>query len=190
VQYGKIIVDADLCNKLGDSAKYPYLRILLPLLADMVYIHRIVYDEIMMSAQVKAQIHDLISEGFMKIVDESDLDAAEAIVYKSTWTLLARRMMNPNNPRKNKGEVASLSFAKTRSIPIFATDEMNLQPIIDAVLNTGMNDIKCLRIIDLVKKIKAGEFPSLARKDAKVIWRMAEKKKEHFDQDVWPLENK
>jgi len=125
VHYGEIIVDADLCNKLGDSAKYPYLRIVFPLLADMVYIHRIVYDEIMMSAQVKEQIHSLISEGLMRIVDESDLDTAESMVYTSTWELLAKRMMNPDKPRKNRGEVASLSFAKTRSIPIFATTDRN-----------------------------------------------------------------
>ena len=81
MHYGEIIVDADLCNKLGDSAKYPYLRIVFPLLADMVYIHRIVYDEIMMSAQVKEQIHSLISEGLMRIVDESDLDTTESMVY-------------------------------------------------------------------------------------------------------------
>lgn len=190
MHYGEIIVDADLCNKLGDSAKYPYLRIVFPLLADMVYIHRIVYDEIMMSAQVKEQIHSLISEGLMRIVDKSDLDTAESMVYTSTWELLAKRMMNPDKPRKNRGEVASLSFAKTRSIPIFATDEMDLQPIIDAVLNTGIHDITCVRIIDLVKQIKAGDFPSLGRKDAKLIWLIAGKKKEHFDQDVWPLEDK
>ncbi|TAH48876.1 MAG: hypothetical protein EWM51_10640 [Treponema sp.] len=125
----------------------------------------------------------------MQIVDKSDLDVAESIVYKATWTLLANRMMNPDKPGKNRGEVASLSFAKTRFIPIFATDEMDLQPIIDSVLNTGVDDITCLRIIDLVKQIKAGDFPSLGRSDAKLIWMIAGKKKEYFDKDVWPLEN-
>ena len=91
---------------------------MFPLLADTVYIHRLVYDEIMMSAQVKEQIHDLISEGIMQIVDDDDLDTAESMVYTSTWELLAKRMMNPDKPRKNRGEVASLSLAKTRSIPI------------------------------------------------------------------------
>ncbi|MBN2569850.1 MAG: hypothetical protein JXB42_10520 [Deltaproteobacteria bacterium] len=145
------------------------------------------YDEIMLSKIVKDQINDLIAQGKMKIVDDSSLDDIERLIFSSTQKLLAQRMMDPREPRKNRGEVASLSFAKIRSIPIFATDEMNLQPIIDAVLNTGFCDITCLRIIDIVKQIKEGDFPSLERKDAKLIWRIAGKKKEHFDTDVWPL---
>jgi hypothetical protein len=146
-----------------------------------------VYDEIMMSKIVKDQINDLIAEKKMMIVEDSSLDATERKLFSSTWSLLAQRMMNPQEPRKNRGEVASLSFAKARSIPIFATDEMNLQPIIDSALNTGICDITCLRIVDIVKLIKQGGYPSLTRKDAKLIWLIAGKKKEVFDTDVWPV---
>lgn len=160
---------------------------LFPLLAEKIYIHQIVYDEIMMSQNVKNQINLLISEQKMFIVKETCLNKTEQQVYNQTWNLLAQRMMNPKQPRKNRGEVASLSFAKTKSIPIFATDEMDLQPIIDAILNTGIDDIKCLRIIDIIKQIKNNEFPTLKRKDARLIWLIARKKKEIFDNEIWPL---
>lgn len=42
-----IIIDADFCIKLGASPKYRYLEKVLTELADKVYIHRIVYDEIL-----------------------------------------------------------------------------------------------------------------------------------------------
>lgn len=187
MHYREIIVDADLCNKLGASTKYPYLQILFPLLADSVVIHRVVYDEIMQSQSAKDQIHRLIAEGLMSIVDETGLSETECLLYESTWQLLARRMMNPKQPRKNRGEVCSLAFAKTKAIPIFATDEMNLQPIIDGVLNAGMDNISCLRIIHIVEQIKAGEFPLLGRKEAKQIWVIAGKQKSIFDAEIWPV---
>lgn len=187
MHYREIIVDADLCNKLGASTKYPYLRILFPLLADSIVIHRVVYDEIMQSQSTKEQINGLIDEGLMSIVDKNVLSDVERQLYDSTWQLLASRMMNPKEPRKNKGEVSSLAFAKTRSIPIFATDEMDLQPIIDKVLNAGMDKISCLRVIHIVEQIKAGDFPSLGRREAKQIWIIAGKQKTVFDTDIWPI---
>ena len=42
----RIIVDADFCIKIGASPKYRYLERILPELAEKVYIHKKVYDEI------------------------------------------------------------------------------------------------------------------------------------------------
>ena len=97
-------------------------------------------------------------------------------------------MMNPNRPRKNQGEICSLAIAKTKSIPYFATDEKKLQPIIDKALNTGMNDIICVRIEDVVQKIKSGELSAFKRKEAKVLWRLAGKRTDIFDRNIWPVQ--
>ncbi|MDD3904417.1 MAG: hypothetical protein WC136_07195, partial [Sphaerochaeta sp.] len=70
---------------------------------------------------------------------------------------------------------------------IFATDEKNLQTIIDSVLNAGMQKITCLRIEDIVKQIKEGQFCTLGRKDAKLIWAISGKKTEVFNSVIWPL---
>lgn len=187
LHYQQIIVDADLCNKLGDSNTYPYLCILLPLIADKIFIHQIVYDEILQSKSTKEQIERLITDRCMFIVDELSLSPSEMQVYTATYCLLESRMMDPRFPRKNRGEVCSLAYAKTKSIPIFATDEKNLQTIIDSVLNAGMQKITCLRIEDIVKQIKEGQFCTLGRKDAKLIWAISGKKTEVFNSVIWPL---
>ena len=69
---------------------------------------------------------------------------------------------------------------------MFATDEKNLQPIIDKQLNTGMDDITCIRIVDIITKAKDGEI-ELPRKIAKALWLVAGKKKEVFDNKIWPV---
>ena len=183
-----IIVDADFCIKVGASPKYRYLERVLPELAEKVYIHKIVYDEVMVPVCAKEQIDSLIKQGILEIMDESKLAPLEKKVYEGTYCLLARIMMNPNRPRKNQGEICSLAIAKTKSIPYFATDEKKLQPIIDKALNTGMNDIIRVRIEDVVQKIKSGELSAFKRKEAKVLWRLAGKRTDIFDRNIWPVQ--
>ncbi len=187
MHYQQIIVDADLCIKIGGSEKFPFLYDILPLLADKSLIHRVVYDEIRMPQSAKNQVDSLIKKGKMEIVDDASLSPMERSFYAATFKTLAEVMVNPALPNKNKGEICSLSYAKTKSIPIFATDERDLQPIIDSRLNTGIDDIKCLRIIDLVALFKSGAVPGISRKKAKVLWAISNKNKDTFDNEVWPV---
>lgn len=183
-----IIVDADFCIKVGASPKYRYLEIILPELAEKVFIHKNVYDEIMVPACAKEQIDSLINQGRLQILDENSLEPLEKVVYQGTYQSLATVMINPKRPKKNQGETSSLAMAKTKSIPYFATDEMELQPIIDKILNTGLdNAITCLRIEDVILKIKSGELEGFKRKEAKVLWRLAGKRTDIFDQDIWAV---
>ena len=94
-------------------------------------------------------------------------------------------MINPKRERKNRGEVSSLAMAKTKSITYFGTDEKDLQLIIDEKLNNGMDDIYCIRIIDIIYMIKNGELEGLKRKDAKMLWRLSGKSVERFDREIW-----
>ncbi|MBP3041495.1 hypothetical protein J9303_18790 [Bacillaceae bacterium Marseille-Q3522] len=102
------------------------------------------------------------------------------------YNQLAAVMIDPRRPNKNKGETCSRAYAKVKSIPIFATDERNLQPIIDSQLNTGLNNIHCLRIVDIVNMAK-NEDIHLPRKIAKAIWVISGKNKSDFDRSVWPI---
>ena len=182
-----IIVDADFCIKVGASPKYRYLERVLTELADKVYIHKIVYDEIMFPACAKEQIDSLRKQGIIEILDENSLNPIENLVYKGVYQSLEKVMINPKRPRKNQGETCSLAMAKTKSIPYFATDEMDLQPIIDCILNTGMDNIYCIRIEDIIRKIKSGELEGFKRKEAKVLWRLAGKSTDSFDDRIWPV---
>ncbi len=183
-----IIVDADFCIKVGTSPKYRYLEKVLTELADKVYIHKVVYDEVIAPACAKEQIDTLIEQGKVEKVDETTLSPLEKVVYEGAYQELEKVMINPKKPKKNLGETCSLAMAKTKSIPYFATDEADLQPIIDKILNTGMGeDITCIRIEDVIKRIQSGEMEGFKRKEAKVLWRLAGKRTDIFDRNIWPL---
>ena len=182
----EIIVDADFCIKVGASAKYRYLERVLPALADKVYIHKTAYDEVIIPASAKEQLDSLKTQGVLEVLDENGLNPFEKSLYQDTYNSLADVMISPNNPRKNRGETCSLAMAKTRSIPYFVTDERNLQPIIDWKLNTGMNDIMCVRIEDVIKRIKSGELEGFSRSEAKIMWRLSGKDTSIFDSRIWP----
>lgn len=183
-----ILVDADFCIKLGGSAKYPYLLKIMPLIAEKIYIHEIVYDEILSPRSAKEQVDELIERGYMEIFYPSQLDEVKFNLYQRTYELLGKVMLNPRTPKKNNGETHSLSAAKTLQIPYFYTDEKNLQPIIDRLLNTGITDnISCIRIRDLICDIREEGIEGITRKDAKIIWVLAGYNKHQFDSDVWPL---
>ena len=184
----KIILDADICVKLGGSGKYRMLYDLIPLLAENVYIHKTTYEEIMYPYEAKSQINQLIAEGKVHVVSEYDLEKNDRKVYDMTYDKLYKVMKDPTRAKKNVGEVCALAYAKTKSIPLFATDERDLQPIIDKQLNTGVDDIHCLRIQDIVELSKSGVL-SVSRKQAKLIWVISGKDKNTFD-NMWPNESK
>ena len=187
MMFEKIIIDTDVCIKLGSSEKYFFLQQLTPQLSVTSYIHQCVYNEIMMTPSIKKQLHNLINDGFLKIVDDSNLTSSEKIVYNAIYRKLSKVMMNPKKPRKNKGETSSLAMAKIMNIPIFFSDESRLQEIVDRNLNTGIDDIKCVRIVDVIRMIKDEEIEGFTRKQAKAMWCMSGKNKEHFDKDIWAL---
>lgn len=182
----QMIIDADLCIKLGSSEKYLFLLEVLPLMARKIYMHSHAFGEVMIPVSANRQLRDLVSQGKVFVVNETELDPKERSVYDMAYNQLAAVMIDPRKPNKNKGETCSLAYAKVKGIPIFATDECDLQPIIDSQLNTGMNDIHCLRIIDIINLAKNGQI-DLSRKSAKAIWRISGKNKEDFDHSVWPI---
>ena len=59
----RLIVDADFCIKIGSSSKYRYLEKLLPELSEAVYIHKIVYEELLYPLCVREQIDCLLEQG-------------------------------------------------------------------------------------------------------------------------------
>jgi len=182
----KMIIDADLCIKLGGSNKYRFLYDILPLVSRKIYMHTWAHGEVMIPSSAVSQLNALVTESKVELVNENELNAQDRAIFDASYHKLEIVMIDPQKPNKNKGEVCSLAYAKATGIPYFATDEMNLQPIIDAQLNTGMDDISCIRIIDIIQKAHDGEI-SITRKLCKALWIIAGKKKEIFDEEVWPL---
>lgn len=184
----KMIVDADLCIKLGSSDKYKFLYDLLPIIAKNIYMHTWTYGEVRMPYSAVKQLKDLVRAGKVELVNESNLNTMDRAVFDASYRNLEQVMINPQKPNKNKGETLSLAYAKAMNIPFFATDEKHLQPIIDSRLNTGINDITCIRITDIIQMVRDGEI-NLPRKTCKALWIIAGKDKAFFDSDIWPLNN-
>jgi len=182
----EMIVDADLCIKLGSSEKYCFLLDVLPIIAKKIFMHSHALGEVVIPYSARKQLSDLVIQGKVLVVNETELDAKERSVFDMAFKQLAAVMIDPRKPNKNKGEVCSLAYAKVKGIPIFATDERDLQPMIDMQFNTGMNDIHCLRIVDIINMAKSGQI-DLPRKSAKAIWRISGKNPNDFDSDIWPL---
>lgn len=182
----KMIIDADLCIKLGGSDKYRYLYDILPLVSSEIYMHEHAHNEVMMPSSAVRQLQDLIRENKVALVSENSLENANRAIYNAAMRKLSALMIDPRRPNKNKGEVCSLAYAKATGIPYFATDERDLQPIINSQLNTGINDISCVRIVDIVCMARDGEI-SLSRKVTKAMWFLTGKSKEYFDTQIWPI---
>ena len=132
------------------------------------------------------QLKELISEGKIELVNEIGLDTKSRVIFEAVYRNLEKVMIDPRRPNKNKGETCSLAYAKATGIPFFATDEMNLQPIIDSLLNTGIDDITCIRIVDIIEMARNGEV-NISRKICKALWLVAGKQKEYFDKEIWPV---
>ncbi len=182
-----IIIDADLCIKLGGSSKYRFLYDILPLAGERIYMHTHAYHEVMAPMSAVNQLRDLIAEGKITLVNEKELRRRDRAVYDAAYKKLSSVMIDAGNPDKNKGEVCSLAYAKTAGIAVFATDEKDLQPMIDMQLNTGMDDIYCLRIADMIQMAKHGEIP-VSRKTAKALWIISGKSRHIFDIEIWPAQ--
>lgn len=186
MRYEKLIVDADICIKIGASSKYRYLEKLLPAIAKNLYMHIDVYSEVMSPISAKEQVDNLLESKQINLLDEKYLDELEKKAYESIYKSLADVMIDPRQKNKNAGEVASLAMAKTMSIQYFGTDEKNLQIIVDRILNIGKDDIRCIRIKDIVMMIKENQIEGFNRKDAKIIWRLSGKATAVFDNEIWP----
>ena len=128
----------------------------------------------------------MVDKGKVVLGNESNLDSADRAVYNASYKNLEKVMINPKRPNKNKGETCSLAYAKATGVPVVATDEMDLQSIIDTQLNTGIDDITCLRIVDIIKKAQNGEI-DIPRKTCKALWVISGKSKEIFDNELWPV---
>lgn len=88
----KIIVDADLCIKLGGSSKYTYLYDVLPLISEKIYMHTYAQGEVMMPSSAVNQSKALISEGKVILVNESGLDSKVRATYDAAYNNLASRI--------------------------------------------------------------------------------------------------
>lgn len=183
----RMIIDADICIKLGGSEKYHFLEQIIPLLADEVYMHSHAFSEVMMPSSATKQLKSLVEQKKITIVNETVLSPQERAIYDMSFAKLEQVMINPRCSNKNRGEVCSLAYAKAKGIPVFATDEMDLQTIIDAQLNSGIEDIRCLRIADIVKMAHEGSI-FLKRSEAKALWVISGKGKDLFDKSIWPCE--
>ena len=189
MEIGELILDADICMKLGRFVKLPFIELIIPKLTKKAYIHKYVYkDEILTPKSAKDQIDKLVNAGIVEILHEDNLSPADRMVFEATKNKLKWAMVGTKEKGKNWGEVLSLSMAKTLGMPVFMTDERDLQAIIDRNLNTGTPyDINMFRVIDLILWIKSHPDCGINRKTAQAVWISAGKDKDYFQTSIWKI---
>lgn len=198
MKFSEIILDADMCIKLGGFESINVLEIIIPQLTNKAYIHKYVYeDEILTPKSARMQIQNLVKSGIIKIVHEEELNSLEKNIFYATTQILQSVMIGVKKEGKNWGEVLSLAMAKTKEIPIFMSDERDLQELIDFHLNTGNDsNIKVFRLKNLIEWIKTTPECNLKRSFTKAVWATAnaknksdvQKRKKIFDEELWTLD--
>ncbi|MEL7598304.1 MAG: hypothetical protein AAGU01_08900 [Clostridiaceae bacterium] len=190
MKYEKIILDTDICIKIGNYEKVKFIEMIIPIIAEKAYMHKYVYeDELLTPKNAKVQIDNLIDKGIITILDEDNLSYIDRIIYDETKNKLKKYMIGTKEKGKNWGEVVSISMAKVLNIPYFVSDEGNIQSVIDKHLNTGTEyDIQVVRVEHIVKWIKDNKECGIGRKTAKALWRSSGKALDYFDKYIWSLE--
>lgn len=191
----KVLLDADICFKLGRFLNSEFIKRVIPHVAHEVFIHEYVYENELLTGHTgKPQMEELVKAKVVTVLKERELSERDRESYDNTVTLLCQVMKGKNyfNDNEHRGEIVSLAMAKTVGIPIFMTDERDLQPIIDSKLNTGLGtDIQVFRLYDLISLIKNNSDIGINRKEAKKLWcgsydeKYLESKKKKFDEVIW-----
>ena len=196
IQLGRVIIDADICINLSNYAAKNALRYVLTNIAHEVNIHEYVLETEILNAKCVNEIHQLINEGKIKVqTPPSDLKTIESKIYIETCNFLARAIgIDISKDRcEHKGEVVSVAMAKTLGIHVFMSNEWALQNEIDECINTGIDDVRIFRMVDIILWIKDNPGCGLSRKDALHIWLLSCKKikfeqcKADFNCKLWPL---
>lgn len=89
MKYEKVILDTDICIKIGNYEKVKFLEILIPKIVKKAYMHKYVYEnELLTPKNAKVQIDNLIKCGTIEILDEDKLDKLEKLIYNQTKNIL------------------------------------------------------------------------------------------------------
>lgn len=174
MQFKKIILDADIYIKLnGFERVQNTLYRVVSQITEKAYIHQYVNEEEILTK--RDQLQKLISEGIVEVLNPDIVlaEAATKSVYTETKQTLFKELLGeevPKNKRgKHFGEVHSLAIAKALSIPVFMSDEGNLQPIVNRLLNTGIDDITVFRLKNILLWMKENTECGFNKNDAKAI---------------------
>lgn len=192
--FEKIILDADICTKLGGFERVPdALYKVVTLITHKAYIHHYVLDEEVLTKRV--QIERLISENIVEVLNPDVIltDILTQSIYCETKTKLFKELVGESEPKSKKGdhfgEVYSLAIAKALSIPVFMSDEGNLQPIVNRLLNTGINDISVFRLKNIIIWMRDNPGCKFSRQDAKAILFGTSDKRYLESHKLWLKEN-
>ena len=194
-KYNAAILDADFAIKVGKTEVINVIGDLLPKFCGKLYVHRHVFEnEILFPSLVKQRINGLLSANLAEVVDRESVEqrggplALE--VYDATVEMLRNADEKTEENGKNWGEVVSLALAKALNFPVFLSDETGAQLLADEYLNLRekQEDEKNIRVVRIEDFVLWMRDNGLARKQGKVLWRVAEKFPEKFDR-IWPKAN-
>jgi len=94
MKYEKLILDTDICIKIGNYEKVKFIEMIIPKIAEKAYMHRYVYeDELLTPKNAKVQIDNLIRDNIIEILDVDMLDILNRKIYEDTKNILKKYMI-------------------------------------------------------------------------------------------------
>jgi hypothetical protein len=193
-RFSRVIVDTDVCIKLFEYKALDAMRLVFDGIADEVCIHRYLVEEELVSGPIRVHVRELMADGILNMLDPNTvLSQMESVLYHATAMKFAQvHGVDLSKSRcEHMGEVLTVALAKTLGIGILLSDESVLQYEINRVLNTGLDDLRVLRMWDIIHWIMSHPDCGIKRRDAKTIWLASgyhyemRKRKERFD-EAWP----
>lgn len=183
-----IILDADVCIKLGKITSGRFIELVIPLISDTIFIHPSVKDEVKWPEHAISQIDTMLRDGKIELLDDKLWNPFDSMVYSQTVEILKRTMVDPRKTDHHMGEVYSLAAAKTKGIDYLLSDEKKLQRKVDALLNTGIDkgNIRCITLVDVLNMFADGTLSGIDRETAKTIWLGCLEDTLEFDRIIWP----
>ena len=192
--FEKIILDADICIKLSglERVSDAFYRVISQI-TEKAYIDQYINEEEVLTK--RNQLERLISEKIVEVLNPDTIlnDVTMKDVYTQTKRNLYKEFVGEEEPKvkrgKNFGEVHSLAIAKALRIPVFMSDEGQLQPIVNRLLNTGLDDITVFRLKNIILWMKENPECGFNIQEAKAIFFGTTDRKYLESHKVWFKEN-
>ncbi|MCT4612612.1 MAG: hypothetical protein N4A47_04500 [Clostridia bacterium] len=167
-------IDTDIVIKIGNYEGEDLLKKILGSYDYDLYIHEyIIKEELLSSENAKRQINEMIEEETLRVFLESSLNLDEKIGYSLTKDLLSKDSDKKldDKPRKNLGEILSMSAAYVKGYSCFISDDKEAKMFAkDYLIYDSGDSIKVINMKDIVKYVSDNESMGIKRKTMKHLY--------------------
>lgn len=206
-------IDTDIIIKVGNFPERKMLSEVLLSFGYELYIHEYIFhEEVIFKDSAMVQLQEMLSNGKLIIMSESDLSKDELNEYNAALQLLADELeVNLHSKRsRDAGEVKSMAMAYAKGFEYFISDDRKAKVAANRYLqNLDGSYLKTIQMRDVIVQIKENsDLLQITRRSARKLFlyptnlknsggdgdynrkikRIADALKKDFDNNLWPLD--